>query len=74
MKGVEYDPAALRKAVTEVLGIPDHPVTVQLTVTEAPRTGQLFILVLEITRGPVKAHLLKVDAEGGVVRHRGYNR
>lgn len=71
-KDTEYTVAALRKAATSVLGIPDHPVTVKLEVVEAPRTGQLFMTVLEITRGPVRVHVLKVNAEGEIVRHR-YN-
>lgn len=63
--------AALRAAACNVLGIPDHPVTVKTTVMEAPRTGQLYITVIEITTGPVKVHVLKAE-NGEVVRHR-YN-
>ena len=64
--------AALRSAACQTLGIPDHPVTVKTTVIQAPRTGQYFITVLEITEGPLRAHVLKVDGNGDVVRHR-YN-
>lgn len=62
--------AALRAAACAKLGIPDHPVTVKTTVMQAPRTGQYFITVLEITEGPLRAHLLKVDKNGNVIIHR----
>lgn len=63
--------AALRAAACAELGIPDHPVTVKTSVMEAPRTGQYFITVIEITTGPVRVHVLKAE-DGEVVRHR-YN-
>ena len=63
--------AALRAAACAELGIPDHPVTVKTTVMEAPRTGQYFITVIEITSGPLRVHVLKAE-DGAVVRHR-YN-
>lgn len=61
---------ALRAAACAKLGIPDHPVTVQTTVTQAPRTGQYFIMVLEISHGPLKVHVLKVARNGKLIRHR----
>lgn len=64
--------AALRASACLQLGIPDHPVTVKTTVMQAPRTGQYFITVLEITEGPLKVHVCKVDGSGNVVKHR-YN-
>lgn len=63
--------AALRAAACAELDIPDHPVTVKTTVMQAPRTGQYFITVIEITTGPVRVHVLKAQ-DGEVVRHR-YN-
>lgn len=64
--------AALRAAACQTLGIPDHPVTVKTTVIQAPRTGQYFITVAEITEGPLRIHVCKVDDNGDIVRHR-YN-
>ena len=64
--------AALRKAACANLGIPDHPETVKTTVIQAPRTGQYFITVIEITSGPVRVHVMKAQADGTIVRHR-YN-
>lgn len=64
--------AALRAGACNTLGIPDHPDTVKSTVIQAPRTGQYYITLVEITRGPVRVHVCTVDDSGNVIRHR-YN-
>lgn len=64
------DEAALRSAVCAELDIPDHPVTVKTSVMRAPTTGQYFITVLEVTTGPLRVHLYKVNKAGRVIPHR----
>lgn len=60
---------ALKMAVLDLIGIEDHPRTVATEVMTAPN-GQRIIAVMEITRGPLKVHMFKVDSSGDICRLR----